>query len=28
LLSDGVTHQLLAGVTTGTTFGTVFAAAR
>jgi len=28
LLSDGVTHQLLAGVTTGTTFGTVFAATR
>ena len=28
LLSDGVTHQLLAGVTAGTTFGTVFAAVR
>jgi len=28
LLSDGVTHQLLAAVTTGTTFGTVFAAVR
>jgi hypothetical protein len=28
LLSDGVTHQLLAGVTAGTAFGTVFAAVR
>ncbi len=28
LLSDGVTHQLLAAVTSGTTFGTVFAAER
>jgi len=28
LLSDGVTHQLLAGVTMGTSFGTVFAAQR
>ena len=28
LLSDGVTHQLLAAVTAGTTFGTVFAATR
>jgi len=28
LLSDGVTHQLLAAVTAGTTFGTVFAAER
>lgn len=28
LLSDGVTHQLLAAVTTSTTFGTVFAAER
>jgi hypothetical protein len=28
LLSDGVTHQLLAAVTASTTFGTVFAAAR
>lgn len=28
LLSDGVTHQLLAGVASGTTFGTVFVANR
>jgi hypothetical protein len=28
LLSDGVTHQLVAGVTSGTSFGTVFAAER
>jgi uncharacterized protein YceK len=28
LLSDGVTHELLAAVTAGTTFGTVFAAER
>src|SRR5580700_3774860 len=28
LLSDGVTHQLLAGVASGTSFGTVFVANR